>query len=195
MKSPRTEALTRYVNASGFNPEAFSHHYHRAEFLEDYLLEIGEHRILEMLAYGVSLLKLAQFLEVNALKLRAWLTAVPERSALFTQARELAGDAKIFEAEDYLLSAESRNEVDKAGKLAEHYRFMAGKLYRDVYGDKVNPLGNAPPFVFNVTITPPEAARREALEHEQRTGGLILQDRPAKTLAESLGELHRLTKP
>ena len=170
----------------GFNPKKYSTFYARIYDADSYLEQVGIETICELIEHGNSIFNIAKHLDLSVRTLRAWIGKNAYRKAQVQEAYTFAGDAYAFKAEETLIDARfsTKEGISLAGKLADHYRWMASKLNREQYGEarKEDAANSKPPLVFNVNIGGTEAPLEKmktvkpAIEHVTQTLGISLAE-------------------
>lgn len=142
------------VYLKSFSPQHFPAFYRRAYDPCALLEEIGVWRIAEMVQQSWSLDKIAQLCDVSLYSLRRWVKEDPERAAVIEEAKLMAGENYAYKAEAVIETAANDFELKKAGKLADHYRWMAERLNREEFGQQVKVKNdNAPPMAFHFDLS------------------------------------------
>lgn len=120
-----------------FDPKVYSGFYARIYDAEAYLEQVGIEKICELVEHGNNILGIAQKLDISSRTLRRWVNSNEYRRSLVKEAQVFAGDAFAYKAEKALKDSRggSKEDVALAGKLAEHYRWMATKLDKEIYGE------------------------------------------------------------
>jgi hypothetical protein len=140
----------------GFNPKKYSTFYARIYDADAYLEQVGIETICELIEHGNSIFNIAKHLDISVRTLRSWIGKSAYRKAQIQEAYTFAGDAYAFKAEETLLDSRfsTKEQISVAGKLADHYRWMASKLNKEQYGEAKKEDANSgkPPLVFNVSI-------------------------------------------
>lgn len=138
-----------------FDPHRYTTYYRRIYNPMAYLDEVGEDKIAELIEHGNGLLNVAEALDIGGSTLRRWVASGGEaRVAKIKLAHQFAGNAYAYKAERALLDARgmTKEEITLAGKLAEHYRWMATKLDRDNFGDVKDAPTNLTPIQINLNM-------------------------------------------
>lgn len=120
-----------------FDPKKYSTFYARIYDAEAYLEQVGIETICELIEHGNNLLNIAKVLDISTRTLRAWIGKSQWRRSQVQEAYRFAGDAFAFKAEQTLIASSwgTKEQVALAGKLADHYRWMATKLDKEQYGE------------------------------------------------------------
>lgn len=88
----------------------------------------------------------------------------------------IGAEVLVDEASEALKNAADKEEIDKAKALAQHYRWLASKLNKALYGDAVKVDGNIAPsysFLLNIAapntsaITDANGKNRPVIEHRK----------------------------
>ena len=140
-----------------FDPRKYPGYYRRIYDCKAYLDGIGIEVISELIEHGNGVFNVAEALDISTSSLRKWLNATKDRRDQVLLANTFAGDAYAQKAEKVLMAAQhgSKEQVALAGKLAEHYRWMASRLSRETFGDSKpqEDISRPPPMVLNLNLT------------------------------------------
>lgn len=120
-----------------FDARRYPGYYRRIYDPTTYLNEIGIDKICELVEFGNGLSNVAEAVDLSTTTLRRWISKEPSYRQKFSLAYIAAGEAYAFKGEQALKSAYggSKEDIALAGKLAEHYRWMATKLDREKFGE------------------------------------------------------------
>lgn len=135
----------------------------------EFLDSVGIDKICELVEHGNGLLNIARMVDLSSNTLRAWISKDPQRIQKVELAKEFSGDAFAYKAEQVLKSASGGDKSDIliAGKLADHYRWMAEKLYRVQYGLPKDIKPTAQALVLNINYgneQPPQDIKAKVVE-------------------------------
>lgn len=153
MRDEENEQAQLYLRQ--FDPHNYSTYYRRIYDPYAYFEQIGIDKVCELIEHGNGLLNVAKLLDVSGSTLRRWLNKNDNYRSQVMLAHKYAGNAYAYKAEEALLSARfgTKEQISLAGKLAEHYRWMATKLDRELFGEvKNNEQNNKPPLIFNLNM-------------------------------------------
>lgn len=118
----------------GLNTSAAARRYADFEVLD----AVGVDWLAEQILDGLRLSEIPSELGVTLANLTAWLAQDPSRSARIEEARRLGATLLADLAEKTLLGAPgSKEELTRAAKLADHYRWLAAKASPELYGERV----------------------------------------------------------
>lgn len=154
-----------------FDPKLYNTYYQRIYNPVAFFEQIGINKICELIEHGNSLLNVAEKLDISGSALRRWVKSKKEYFVLVQEAYVYAGEMFAYKAEQALKDSAGRGKeaVALARALAEHYRWMASRLNKEMFGDKKEDGGVVkPPLVLNlnfgdVTQEKEVAIRKEAL--------------------------------
>lgn len=137
-----------------FDPKRYITYYQRIYDATAYLEDIGIHKLCELIEHGNNILMLAKKLDISGATLRRFLNSRKEYAALSREAFIYAGEMFAYKAEQVLLNAPNdKLEMSRAEKLAAHYRWMAERLAREMFGEvKEDKNANRPPAVINLNL-------------------------------------------
>lgn len=165
------KALKSYIVQSGFTPESLYNYPARHLIPEQYLEEVGIRRIAEMLCYGISTRKVAEYLGVSPIILRRWIKEDPERASFYQTALEIAGEEFAFKAIEELEQADvhSKADVARVTAMADHFRFMAKSFNKDTFSERKEIKGTTTaPFVLNVSF---DRSKQSVIELDSESYG------------------------
>ena len=139
-----------------FDPKRYDGYYRRLYDPTAFLDNVGIEKITELIEHGNGVLNVAEALNLSATALRKWLNHDKTRIEKVRLAHVFAGNAYAYKAERTLLEVRhgSKEEIAWAGKMADHYRWMATKLDREMFGevkDSEKAKGSAP-LVVNLNM-------------------------------------------
>lgn len=97
----------------------------------------GLERICELIVSGASMTSIAAGIGVHISTLIEWSEDDPQRSARMREARQHSGRIWDEKAEEVILVAADKFELDKAKELAHHYRWRAKAIAPREYGERV----------------------------------------------------------
>lgn len=97
----------------------------------------GLERICELIVSGASMTSIAAGIGVHISTLIEWSEDDPQRSARMREARQHSGRIWDEKAEEVILVAADKFELDKAKELAHHYRWRAKAISPREYGERV----------------------------------------------------------
>lgn len=154
MREEENEQAQLYLRQ--FEPRNYSTYYRRIFDPYAYFEQIGIDKVCELIEHGNGLLNVAKLLDVSGSTLRRWINKNETYRNQILLAHKYAGNAYAYKAEEALLAARfgTKEQIALAGKLAEHYRWMATKLDRELFGEAKNVDANAgkPPIILNLNM-------------------------------------------
>lgn len=137
-----------------FDPKRYTGYYKRIYDPTAYFEQIGINKFCELIEHGNSLLNIAEKLDVSGNTLRRWVRSKKEYTTLVAEAYTYAGEMFAYKAEQALRTAPNdKIEMVRAGKLAEHYRWMASRLNKEMFGESKESKDTLrPPTVVNLNF-------------------------------------------
>lgn len=97
----------------------------------------GLEKICQLIISGESMTKIAAQIGVHVSTLIEWTEDDPKRSARMREARQHSGRIWDEKAEQGIITAADKFELEKARELAHHYRWRAKAIAPREYGDRV----------------------------------------------------------
>lgn len=121
---------------------------------DSYLQDVTAEFICELFGRGHSPTAVAAFLHISMPRLVAWFSANATRNALFDASRVMAAQALVDEATDILERATQPNgpNARSAKDLADHYKWLAERMYPERFGTKVAQQLPVPGVIFNIQM-------------------------------------------
>lgn len=150
----------------GFNPRAdWQAYQNRLHDPWGYLDSIGIHVVVEMLHHGLHPRAISRQLNVSQNVLLKWIEVDDDRRSQYDWAFENAATNEMYDARDIVDSCGlTSEEINKAGKQAEHRRHLAKGLGARRWGAKLDVNATTTATVnynFNVELLPHQ---KQALE-------------------------------
>lgn len=152
-----------------FVPQRYDGYYRRLYDPNFYLNNVGIDKIAELIEHGNGVLNVAESLDISGTTLRRWLNADKSRMEKVRNAHVFAGNAYAYKAERVLRNAErgSKDEITWADKMASHYRWMAEKLDREMFGvvKESDKAKSAAPIALNFNFGGDGKSELKTIEH------------------------------
>lgn len=167
-----TQSRLRYVAPlNDFNPRAYWDEWQdRQRKPWVYLDAVGIERICDMLFAGLSPKEISRTIGLGLAVILKWIDGDDYRREQYEWALNAEADNMMFEARDVIRDAPLVPEaINKAGKLAEHYRHMSKGFGQKRWGQKVDVnanIGVSLNYHFDVGLT--EVQKAKAIEGESR---------------------------
>ena len=137
-----------------FDPHRYAAYYSRVYNVRGYLDQVGIYTICDLVERGNGMYAIAEKLDISTTALRNWVNSRQEYRTLVNEAYRYAGDAYAFKAEAAFENAVTKEQIAVAGKLAEHYRWMASRLDKERYGEVKEGKQAPAPTILNLVLTP-----------------------------------------
>jgi len=138
-----------------FKPRLYSTYYERIYNPVAFFEQIGINKICELIEQGNCLHNLAETMDISTNSLRKWIRSKKEYVVLLQEAYVYAGEMFAYKAEQALKASigRSKEDISVAGKLAEHYRWMASRLNKEMFGEvKEDKNSGRAPAVINLNL-------------------------------------------